>query len=100
MTRHRATARGPSSRGSAVALRSPGHIGNSVPGLTGRPGHSAPGAPTIRAALRIDCPSARSHHEMFGHHKKKASGGDSHISVDATLEGDIAQVEQSVADYL
>ena len=35
-----------------------------------------------------------------GRHKKKAGGGDRHISVDATLEGDIAQVEQSVADYL
>ena len=37
---------------------------------------------------------------MFGRHKKKAGGGDRHISVDANLEGDIAQVEQSVADYL
>ena len=34
---------------------------------------------------------------MFGRHKKKADGGDEHVSVDATLEGDIAQVEQSVA---
>jgi hypothetical protein len=37
---------------------------------------------------------------MFGRHKKKAGGGDTNISVDATLEGEIAQVEQSVADYL
>ena len=37
---------------------------------------------------------------MFGRHKEKAGGGDSRIPVDATLEGDIAQVEQSVADYL
>jgi hypothetical protein len=37
---------------------------------------------------------------MFGRHKKKAGGGDSRISVNAILEGDIAQVEQSVADYL
>jgi len=37
---------------------------------------------------------------MFGRHKKNADGGDERISVDATLEGDIAQVEQSVARYL
>lgn len=37
---------------------------------------------------------------MFGRHKKNAGGGVMPISVDATLEGDIAQVEQSVADYL
>jgi hypothetical protein len=37
---------------------------------------------------------------MFGRHKKNAGGGDEHISVDATLEGDIARVEQSVAHYL
>jgi hypothetical protein len=37
---------------------------------------------------------------MFGRHKKNADGGNEHISVDATLEGDIAQVEQSVALYL
>jgi hypothetical protein len=37
---------------------------------------------------------------MLGRHKKKADGGDGQIPVDATLEGDIAQVEQSVADHL
>ena len=37
---------------------------------------------------------------MFGRHKEKAGGGDTRIPVDATLEGDIAEVEQSVADYL
>ena len=37
---------------------------------------------------------------MFGRHKKKAGRGDSRISVNATLEADIAQVEQCVADYL
>ena len=37
---------------------------------------------------------------MFGRHKKKTGGGDTPIPVDATLEGDIAQVEQSVAHYL
>ena len=37
---------------------------------------------------------------MFGRHKNNADGGDERISVDATLEGDIAQVEQSVARYL
>jgi hypothetical protein len=37
---------------------------------------------------------------MFGRHKKNANGGDEHISVDATLEADIALVEQSVARYL
>jgi hypothetical protein len=37
---------------------------------------------------------------MFGRHKKKVGAGDTHIPVDATLEGDIAQVEQSVSDYL
>jgi hypothetical protein len=37
---------------------------------------------------------------MFGRHKKNADGGDEHISVDATLEGDIARVEQSVNHYL
>jgi hypothetical protein len=37
---------------------------------------------------------------MFGRHKKQAKGGAVHISVDAALEGDIEQVEQSVADYL
>jgi hypothetical protein len=37
---------------------------------------------------------------MIGRHKKQAGSKDTHISVDATLEGDITQVEQSVADYL
>jgi hypothetical protein len=37
---------------------------------------------------------------MFGRHKKNADGGDENISVDATLEGDIARVEQSVNHYL
>jgi hypothetical protein len=37
---------------------------------------------------------------MFGRHRKNADGAAMPISVDATLEGDIAQVEQSVADYL
>jgi hypothetical protein len=37
---------------------------------------------------------------MFGRQKKQADGGSVHVSVDATLEGDIEQVEQSVAGYL
>ncbi len=37
---------------------------------------------------------------MFGRHKKNALSADEQISVDATLEGDIARVEQSVAHYL
>ena len=37
---------------------------------------------------------------MFGRHKKKADGQETHVSVDATLEGDVAKVEQSVDDYL
>ena len=37
---------------------------------------------------------------MFGRHKKNADGGDERMAVDATLEGDIARVEQSVAHYL
>ena len=37
---------------------------------------------------------------MFGRQKKKADGPETHVSVDATLEGDVAQVEQSVDDYL
>jgi hypothetical protein len=37
---------------------------------------------------------------MFGRHKKNADGGSEHISVDAVLEDDITQVEQSVAHYL
>jgi hypothetical protein len=37
---------------------------------------------------------------MFGRQKKNAEGGALPISVDATLEGDIARVEQSVAHYL
>jgi hypothetical protein len=48
----------------------------------------------------LDCPSARSIDDVFGRHKKNADSGDERISVDATLEGDIAQVEQSVARYL
>jgi hypothetical protein len=37
---------------------------------------------------------------MFGRHKKKADGPETRVSVDATLEGDIANVEQSVGGYL
>jgi hypothetical protein len=37
---------------------------------------------------------------MFGRHKKQASGEAVQVSVDAALEGDIEQVEQSVAEYL
>ena len=37
---------------------------------------------------------------MFGRHKKNADGGAVPIAVDATLEGDIHRVEQSVAEYL
>jgi hypothetical protein len=37
---------------------------------------------------------------MFGRHKKKAGGAATNVSVDATLEGDITAVEQSVAEYL
>ncbi len=37
---------------------------------------------------------------MFGRHKKQANGGAVHVSVDAALEGDIEQVQRSVADYL
>ena len=37
---------------------------------------------------------------MFGRHKKQASGEAVQVSVDAALEGDIEQVEQSVAGYL
>ncbi len=37
---------------------------------------------------------------MFGRHKKKADGPETHVAVDATLEGDVAKVEQSVDDYL
>ena len=33
-------------------------------------------------------------------HRKQPSGDEDSIPVDATLEGDIAQVEKSVADYL
>ncbi len=33
-------------------------------------------------------------------HRKQPSGHEASIPVDATLEGDIAQVEKSVADYL
>jgi len=37
---------------------------------------------------------------MFGRHGERASGEEPPIAVEATLEDDIAQVEQSVADYL
>ena len=37
---------------------------------------------------------------MFGRQKKKAEGPETRVSVDATLEGDVEQVEQSVDDYL
>ncbi len=37
---------------------------------------------------------------MFGRHRKRASGGEPPIAVEATLEDDIAHVEQSVAEYL
>ena len=63
-------------------------------------------APTPRVglpsgpAIRFDCPSARSLYDMFGRHKKNADAGGGRISVDATLESDIALVEQSVARYL
>jgi hypothetical protein len=36
---------------------------------------------------------------MFGRHKRRADDGKARISVDATLEGDITRVEQSIADY-
>ena len=37
---------------------------------------------------------------MFGRHKKQASGDEDPIQVDAALEGDVARVERSVAEYL
>jgi len=37
---------------------------------------------------------------MFGRRKKQAGGEGERIQVDATLEGDVAQVERSVAEYL
>jgi len=37
---------------------------------------------------------------MFGRHKRRADGAETRVSVDATLEGDIANVEQSVGAYL
>jgi hypothetical protein len=37
---------------------------------------------------------------MFGRHKKQAGGEGQHVRVDATLESDVARVEQSVTDYL
>jgi uncharacterized protein YbaA (DUF1428 family) len=37
---------------------------------------------------------------MFGRHKKNAGGEEARLLVEATLESDIAQVEQSVTDYL
>src|ERR1700733_14730386 len=39
-------------------------------------------------------------HDMFGRHKQQSGGSDERVQVDATLEGDVAQVEQSVAEYL
>jgi len=96
MARHRATARGPSSRGSAVARRFADTRAWSDDG----PAILARGTPTIRAALRIDCPpSARSPTTCLAVTRKRRWRRQPH-PVDATLEGDIAQVEQSVADYL
>ena len=37
---------------------------------------------------------------MFGRHKKQTGGDEQRIQVDAALEGDVAQVEGSVAEYL
>jgi len=37
---------------------------------------------------------------MFGHHKKQTRGEDERIQVDIALEGGLARVEQSVAEYL
>jgi hypothetical protein len=37
---------------------------------------------------------------MFGRQKNHPDGEEGQIPVDATLEGDIARVEQAVADYL
>ena len=37
---------------------------------------------------------------MFGRHKQQAGGSDERVQVDAALEGDVAQVEQSVTEYL
>jgi hypothetical protein len=37
---------------------------------------------------------------MLGRHKKQTGGDEERIQVDATLEGDVAQVAESVAEYL
>jgi len=37
---------------------------------------------------------------LFGRHKQQADGGEESVPVDAALEGDVAQVEQSVTEYL
>ncbi len=37
---------------------------------------------------------------MFGRHKKQGKSDEERIRVDAALEGDVARVEQSVAEYL
>jgi hypothetical protein len=37
---------------------------------------------------------------MFGRQRKQPGGEGARIAVDATLEGDIARVEQAAADYL
>jgi hypothetical protein len=42
----------------------------------------------------------RRRHGMFGHHEKRTGGEGERMQVDAALESDLAEVEQSVADYL
>jgi hypothetical protein len=37
---------------------------------------------------------------LFGRREKHADGGDERVQVDAALEGEVARVEQSVAEYL
>ncbi len=37
---------------------------------------------------------------MFGRRKRQSDGGEGRVQVDATLESDVARVEQSVAEYL
>jgi hypothetical protein len=37
---------------------------------------------------------------MFGRHKQRSDEDEGRVQVDAALEGDVAQVEQSVAQYL
>ena len=37
---------------------------------------------------------------MFGRHKQQPGAGEERVPVDAALEGDVALVEQSVAEYL